>query len=122
MKIIDLTEFYAPQGGGVKTYINNKIKAAQEFGHELIIIAPGRENRIETKHGSKIYWVKGPRELFDERYGVFRSSKAIHAILDRENPDIVEGSSPWAGGKIVSQWPGRAKKVWVFHLLGNRRY
>ena len=30
MKIVDVAEFYAEQGGGVRTYINQKLKAANE--------------------------------------------------------------------------------------------
>ena len=115
MKIVDVAEHYAPEGGGVKTYIHNKMKAAQVFGHELIIIAPGRENRVEQKLGAKIYWVKGPRLNVDKRYGVFRNQQAVHQILDEVSPDIVEGGSVWRGGEMVAKWQGKAKKVWVFH-------
>lgn len=115
MKIIDVAEHYAPQGGGVKTYIHNKIKAAQRHGHELIVIAPGDMDRVEYKLGAKIIWVKGPKLWIDKRYNVFNNQRAIFQILDEEDPDIIEGGSVWAGGRIVSRWKGRAKKVWIFH-------
>ena len=47
MKVIDVAEHYAPSGGGVKTYVNNKIDAAQANGVRMIILAPGQEDKIE---------------------------------------------------------------------------
>ena len=66
MKVIDVAEHYAPSGGGVKTYVNNKIDAAQVNGVKMIILAPGQEDKIEYRNGAKIYWVKGPRLMVDK--------------------------------------------------------
>jgi len=115
MKIIDVAEHYAPEGGGVKTYIHNKLTAAATYGHEMIIVAPGKGDKVETKNGGTIYWMKNPRLRLDKRYGVFRNQKALHALLDQLQPDIVEGGSIWAGGRMVSRWQGKAKKVLIFH-------
>lgn len=115
MKIIDVAEHYAVQGGGVKTYIHSKIKAAASMGHEMVIIAPGPGDKIEYKYGGKIIWLKSPKLFVDGRYHVFNDQARLHAILDREEADIVEGGSVWAGGRIVSRWKGNAKKVMIFH-------
>ena len=115
MKVIDVAEHYAPSGGGVKTYVNNKIDAAQANGVQMIILAPGQEDKIEYRNGAKIYWVKGPRLMVDKKYGVFRNERAVHQILDQEQADIVEGGSVWRGGEMVSNWSGKAKKMWIFH-------
>jgi alpha-1,6-mannosyltransferase len=39
----------------------------------------------------------------------------VHEIIDRENPDVLEGSSAWTGGWMAARWPGRALKVQIFH-------
>src|SRR6185312_8904173 len=41
MRIADVCAFYTPAGGGVRTYVEAKLKAAPRFGHEMIVIAPG---------------------------------------------------------------------------------
>jgi alpha-1,6-mannosyltransferase len=115
MKIIDVAEFYADQGGGVKTYINQKLQAGARMGHEVVIVAPGRESREEERFGGRIIWVKGPRLPVDPRYVILWRRRAIHRILDREKPDIVEGSSPWTGGHFASSWKGNAVKTFIFH-------
>ena len=115
MKIIDIAEHYAELGGGVKSYINQKLKNAARLGHEMIIVAPGAENKEEEKHGGRIIWQKNPPLMMDKRYGVFKNQKAIYELLDKENPDIVEGSSIWSGGRAVKKWKGDALKLFIFH-------
>lgn len=129
MKIIDVAEFYTDQGGGVKTYINQKLKAGAEHGHEIVIVAPGEDWGEEERYGGRVIWVKGPRLPVDWRYYILWREKAVHHILDREKPDVVEGSSPWTGGWFAGRWKGEAVKTFIFHqdpvaayphtLLGN---
>lgn len=115
MKIIDVAEFYTDQGGGVKTYINQKLKAAKRLGHEMVIIAPNRQSGEEERFGGRVIWVKGPRLPLDPRYTILWRQKEVHKIIDREKPDVVEGSSAWTGGWFAGQWNGDAAKTLIFH-------
>lgn len=115
MKIVDVAEFYAERGGGVRTYINQKLEAGARAGHEIVIVAPGPEDAEEERLGGRICWVKGPPLAVDPRYYVLWREGAVHQILDRERPDVVEGSSPWSGGWFVARWPGTAVKTFIFH-------
>lgn len=115
MKIVDVAEFYAELGGGVRTYINQKLEAGARLGHEVVVVAPGPEDGEEERLGGRICWVKGPPMPLDPRYYVLWREEAVHRILDREAPDVVEGSSPWSGGWFVARWPGRAVKTFIFH-------
>ena len=115
MKIVDVAEYYAEGGGGIRTYIQAKLKAASAAGHEMVVIAPGRRDEHEVKFGGRIRWVKGPAMPFDDRYGVLWNIKEVHRLLDEEKPDVVEASSVWAGGQFVSRWKGDAVKTLIFH-------
>lgn len=115
MKVVDVAEFYADKGGGVRTYIHQKLEAGARLGHEVVVIAPGPEDRHEERLGGRIVWVKGPPMPLDPRYYVLWNERAVHAALDAEAPDVVEGSSPWSGGWFAARWRGRAKKAFVFH-------
>lgn len=115
MKIVDVAEFYAEQGGGVRTYVNQKLEAGRAAGHEVVVIAPGPEDREEERLGGRVLWVKGPPMPFDPRYFVLYREAAVHALLDRERPDVVEGSSPWSGGWFAARWRGEAVKTFIFH-------
>lgn len=115
MKIIDVAEFYTDQGGGVKTYINQKLRAAKRLGHEMIIVAPNRESGEEERFGGRVIWVKGPRLPLDPRYTILWRQKEVHKIIDREKPDVVEGSSAWTGGWFAGQAEEDAVKTLIFH-------
>ena len=65
--------------------------------------------------GGKIAWVKSPGMPFDANYHMFFAGDEIWRVLDREAPDVVEGSSPWRGGWMAGHWPGDAVKALVFH-------
>lgn len=115
MKIVDVAEFYSDTGGGVKTYINQKLKAAKRLGHEMVVIAPGTESGEEERFGGRVLWVKGPKLILDPNYVVLWRKKEVHRLLDKEKPDVVEGSSVWTGGHFAGSWKGDAVKSLVFH-------
>ncbi len=115
MKIVDVAEFYAEKGGGVKTYIHQKLEAGAKAGHEIVVVAPGPTDAEEERLGGRIIWVKGPPLPPDPRYYILYREKAVHQILEREAPDVVEGSSPWTGGWFVARWRGAAAKAFIFH-------
>ncbi len=115
MKIVDISEFYSPTGGGVRQYVNRKFLAAARHGHDLVVIAPGTEDRVEMRVGGKIVWIKTPQLPFDANYRMFWSKRAVFAAIDAEAPDVLEGSSPWRGGWLAAKWPGKAVKLLFMH-------
>ena len=115
MRIADVCGFYAPRGGGVRRYAEQKFAAARRRGHDLTLIAPGREAKIETRAGGRIVWVESPPMPFDPDYRRFARPGPVWRILDGAAPDVVEGSSPWRGGWIAAHWPGAAVRSFVFH-------
>ena len=115
MKIVDVCEFYSETGGGVRSYVDTKLNLAARHGHQLTVIAPGTSTREEQRAGGKIAWVKAPQLPFDKNYRMFWNATDVWRVLDAEAPDVVEGSSPWRGGWIAGNWPGRAAKAFVFH-------
>ena len=120
MRIVDVNEFYSPTGGGVRTYIDRKMGILADLGHELICIAPGREDRVEERPGGgRIHYVRSPGMPFDRNYGLFWDAAPVTALLDHYRPDLVECSSPWRPAWIVGQWEGvaarKAVKVFFMH-------
>jgi len=59
MRIADVSAFYTPAGGGVRTYADAKLRAAARFGHELILIAPGERHEV-TRRGPGAVMVTVP--------------------------------------------------------------
>lgn len=116
MRIVDVCAFYSPAGGGVKTYVERKLAAAEAGRHEIIILAPGAEDAIvETVPGGFIQTVKAPLFPLDRRYRYFQDEAALHAALDALAPDLVEVSSPWGSPAMVARWRGRAPRALIMH-------
>ena len=90
MKIVDVCAFYAPQGGGVKTYVEQKLANGPARGHEIVIIAPGDEDRSEAfPGGGRIEWVKSPQLPVDRRYRYFDDEARLLARVAAEKPDLI---------------------------------
>jgi alpha-1,6-mannosyltransferase len=116
MKIVDVCAFYTPHGGGVKTYIERKLKIGSALGQEIVIVAPSAENRTEYRpEGGRIVHIASPQLIVDRKYRYFDNLQAVHDVLDRERPDIVEASSPWRTAGIVADWQGSARRALVMH-------
>ena len=115
LKIVDVCEFFAERGGGVRTYVHQKLAAGARAGHQVVIVAPGPEDREEERLGGRVIWVKSPKMPLDPRYFLLYREAAVHEILDREAPDVLEGSSPWQGGWFAARWRGDALRAFIFH-------
>lgn len=116
MKIVDVCEFYAPQGGGVRTYIHAKLAIGARLGHDVTVIAPGvRDEVVLHQGGGKVVYVKAPPLPFDKKYGMFWDAAPVHALLDAEQPDVLEASSPWRGAWIARSWQGQALRTIFMH-------
>jgi alpha-1,6-mannosyltransferase len=116
MKIVDVCEFYAPEGGGVRTYIHAKLAIGARLGHNITIIAPGTQDAvIQYPGGGRVIYVKSPPLPFDKRYGMFWNAAPVHALLDAEKPDVLEASSPWRGAWIARSWQGKALRTMFMH-------
>src|SRR4051812_14313879 len=116
MRIIDVSAFYTPAGGGVRTYVEAKFKAATRLGHEMIVVAPGSDHDvIERDAGAILITIPSPRLPVDRRYRYFNDEAALHRVLDAWQPDHVEASSPWSSATMVGRWQGPASRSLVMH-------
>ncbi|MGN6377122.1 MAG: glycosyltransferase [Sphingomonas sp.] len=116
MRIVDVCAFYTPAGGGVKTYVERKLRAGAAAGHEIIVLAPGE--RDEVRHfgrGGRIATLAGPSFPLDRAYRYFDDEAALHRALDQLRPDMVEVSSPWTSATMVGRWQGAAPRALMMH-------
>ncbi|MEW6104705.1 MAG: glycosyltransferase family 1 protein [bacterium] len=96
MKLLDLTNFYGKQSGGVRTYLDKKIEyigGRDDIEHILII--PGEKDEIVYREKTKIYRLKGLRVPFYPSYRLVINIKNIKRVIEEENPDLVELGDPY---------------------------
>lgn len=116
MRIVDVNAFYAPRGGGVRTYVERKLRALPALGHEVVILAPGERTEIrEVGDGALVATLAAPHFALDRRYHHFNDEAALHAMLDQLHPDWVEASSPWGSAAMVARWQGEAPRSLIMH-------
>lgn len=116
MRIVDVCAFYSPHGGGVKTYVERKLRAGPAAGHDIVILVPGEKAGVHHHGpGARIVSLPGPRFPLDRRYRYFDDEAALHEALDRLRPDLVEASSPWGSASMVARWRGRARRSLIMH-------
>ncbi len=116
MRIVDVCAFYSPQGGGVRTYVEQKLAIGPKLGHDITILAPGARDEI-IEHGphARIELITSPRFPLDRRYSYFADEVALHDALDRAAPDLVEVSSPWRSPLMVARWPASVPRTLIMH-------
>ena len=115
MRIVDVCAFYAPSGGGVKTYVERKLRAGAMAGHEVIILAPSDSDQVVEAGGGRIVMLPARRFPLDRRYSYFDDEASLHAMLDQLQPDLVEASSPWSSAAMVARWRGDAPRALIMH-------
>jgi len=116
MKIVDVCAFLSPHGGGVKTYIEQKLTIGPQLGHEIVVLAPGDHHEvIERGTGARIVTIPAPRFPLDRNYWYFDDETALHAALAAEAPDFVEVSSPWRSPSMVARWQADVPRALVMH-------
>lgn len=99
IKTFHLTNAYHDTSGGVRTFYQNLLAAAERRRQPLRLLVPGSRTEVEDVGSfGRIYRLRAPRmPFFDSRYRVilphrflFSSRGAIWTILRREQPDLIE--------------------------------
>jgi alpha-1,6-mannosyltransferase len=116
MKIVDVCAFYSPRGGGVKTYVGQKLAVAARMGQDITILAPGDQDAVvEFGPYARIQTIASPRFPLDRKYWYFNDERVLHAALDALAPDFVEASSPWRSPLMVANWRPEIPKALIMH-------
>ena len=112
MKICDVTQFYSPLSGGVKRYVQEKIHFIQSSrpGDEHVLIIPGDKGGVIESMRSRIHTVPSPLISRRTQYRALLDLRALHEIIERERPDIIESSDPYqVGWEVITI--GRMQRI-----------
>lgn len=116
MRIVDVCAFYSPRGGGVRTYVEQKLAIGPKLGHDVTVLAPGARHEVaERGPHARIEFLPAPRFPLDRRYWYFADEPALHRALDRAEPDLVEVASPWRSPLMVSRWQAAVPRTLIMH-------
>lgn len=96
MKLLDVTEFYSPSGGGVRTYLVEKCRwLGEHFDWDHVVVVPGASD-LETRWArSTVHVLRGPRVPASPGYHFLVARRKLSEIVRRERPDVIEVGSPY---------------------------
>lgn len=115
MHIVDISALYSPDGGGIRTYTHRKLEVAQQHGVQLTVVVPGADDSVRQVGHARLISLRSPRFPLDRNYFYFANDRIIHDVLDQQQPDFIECSSPWGSAAAVAAWPGAAPRSLFMH-------
>jgi len=96
-KTLHLTNSWHGTSGGIATFYRSLMEAANRRGHNIRLVVPGEEDRVEELgEFAKIYYVKARRAPLNTHYRIIYPNQFLPAgsvlqrILISERPDLVE--------------------------------
>lgn len=102
MKLLDVTEFYSPSGGGVRTYLSEKCRwLATHSDWEHVVVVPGSHDAESRWAQSHVYSLSGPAVPASPGYHFLVAGRKLAAIVRRERPDVMEVGSPYLAPWLV---------------------
>ena len=96
MKLLDLTEFYSPLGGGVRRYLSEKARwVANRHDLEHVVVVPAKRDAVTRWKRSRVFLVGGPAVPASPGYHFLVAARKLTAIVQDERPDVIEVGSPY---------------------------
>jgi len=109
IKTLHITNSYHPASGGIRTFYNALLEAANHHRRFVRLVVPGPATSIEEVGDfGRIYYVAAPRvPVIDSRYRwmlphlyAWRYDSPLRRILTAERPDLVAKSATNFGSSI----------------------
>jgi len=97
LTICDLTQSYAPSGGGgITTYLREKRNWIEaNTPHNLVQIVPGPRDKV-TCNGRHTFIEVGSEILRgNKKYRFITRTGAVRQLLEQYRPDLIESQCPW---------------------------
>lgn len=97
MKICDLTQFYSPVSGGVRRYVEQKVKYLRQHhpDSQHILVIPGETTGHTGDDHARVYTVASPLISRTSRYRALLKLHLVEEVLESEKPDIIESGDPY---------------------------
>lgn len=108
LRLCDVVQAYAPQSGGVKRYLHDKMRFYAQFKNiQHLLIVPGAKDEEQALFKSRVVSVASPRIPFSKGYRLPVRMDKIRDIIWEYGPDVVEVDSPllhaWAAADAADE-------------------
>lgn len=92
MRIVQVANFYAPTSGGLRVALEETGQGFRRYGHERILIVPGRTGSVEQTPSGQRVTVRGLSLPGLGNYRVLTGRRRVRRLLDARPPDVLEVS------------------------------
>ncbi len=94
-RVLDITMFHAPTGGGVRTYLEAKRQhlRARGIGHALVV--PDRSDSVLVEGDSRTWRLRSPPVPGTPGYRLLVSPQGVERAVQSERPHVIEMGSPF---------------------------
>ncbi len=104
MRVVDLTQWYSPVSGGIRTYLLAKAEWAARNGHPHAAVVTGTRRGVELVGGSRFERVRGLSPSRSWGYRVAPRAAPVLAALERLEPSVVVIHDALAFPGSVARW------------------
>ena len=110
LRILDVTTFYSPTSGGVRTYLHAKIRDFDRRGLSHALLVPGPADETTMVGQARMHHVKSPTIPFTPDYRFLLSTARLEEVFMSERPHVVEVGSPLLL-PLMTRWAMRSAPV-----------
>jgi len=116
VRILDLTDAYHPQSGGIRTYLDEKIRFIREstdFEHALVV--PGARDRVEQRGRARKFEIASPVIPGCAPYRAMLRHGKLAAVVEAVRPDVIEIGNPYLQPRAARGFTGRCRLLAGFY-------
>lgn len=104
MRVVDITQWYSPTSGGIRTYLHAKARWAAQRGVVHAAIVPGERPGEGRVAGSRFVAVRGRTPSDRWGYRLITRSAGVLRCLDDLDPQVVVVHDALAFPHAVARW------------------
>lgn len=104
MTVVDVTQWYSPVSGGIRTYLREKAAWAARAGRPHAAVATGARDGEEAVASSRFVLVRGVTPARRWGYRPTHRRAAVLRALDELRPSIVVLHDPFAFPNAIARW------------------
>ena len=116
MRVVDVTQWYAPRSGGIRTYLHAKAAFAAATHRSHALIVPGAAGKVTRIERSPIIEVPGLPTAQETGYRLIPHPRPILSALDRLEPSVLVVHDATAFPRSLCRW-ARTRGVPVVMLV-----
>jgi alpha-1,6-mannosyltransferase len=108
MRILDLTDAYHPESGGIRTYLDRKVRFIREStDFEHVLVVPGARDSDEVRGRTRKVEIASPVIPGCASYRAMIRHGKLTAVLDAVRPDVIEIGNPYFQPRAARGFAGR---------------